>query len=507
MRKESKRVISIILTLVLLCLAGCTSNEKTVIDNIEAPKLEKASLTIYFEGAEPVGMKEVLAEVEKRSAAELNINLSFQYLYMFTEAYYKELQRIITSGENCDAFMVMNDSRQSIESFVENGIAADITDLLPKYAPQLYSQIDNGAKDYVRVKDRLYAVPRVFPISQRLGVTVRNDLLQKYNITSISNYDELEAFLAIIKKNEPDLFALTTSFTSLGLFAQVYGYAILDYQAGLVYKWDDKDMTIMAWEQTPEYLEAENRLASWFKNGYIAPGHIIQTDTIMYKSGKWATIINGMGNTVYSNLRNLHDDESTNYTFTEFPLYPEAIAPKGPPILYSFVISQQSENKERVLMLLDWIHSSRDNYRLLRYGLEERDYTIVNGAISFPETIGSLDDLFVNWFGGSSFMDMNLEGPYWMGDKSLDFTAYWEEICKNTEYPHHAGFVPDYTPVYNCYMTRSSTFTDTVQRMNRSQYIPADSEEYIERMKKAGTDELVKTIQNQLDLWRESSGK
>ncbi len=507
MRNKCKRRMSIILTLVLLCLAGCSSTPKTVIDDIDVPKLEQASLTICFQGTEPVGMKEVLAEVEKRSAAELNISLDFQFIYMYTEQYYKEVQKRISSGENCDAFMVVDDSKQVLESFVESGIAADITDLFSKYAPQIYSQTDNRAKDYVRVKDRIYAVPRIFPMSQRLGVTVRTDLLQKYNTTSITNYDELEAFLAKIKQNEPDLYALTTGNTSIGLFAQTYGYVILDYEGGLVYKWDDKEMIISAWEQTPEYLEAENRLASWYRSGYITPGHNVQTDAIMYKTGKWATIISGMGSTVYFNLRNLADDESTNYSYTEFPLYPETTAPKGSPLYLSFVISQQSKNKERVLMLLDWIQSSQENYRLLRYGLEERDFTVVNQAISFPAATSSLDDLFVNWYGGSAFMNMNLEGPYWMGDRSFDFTGYWEEICDNTEYLPHGGFIPDYTPVYSCYITRRSTFTDTVQKMNLRQYRQTDSEDYIKKMKDSGTDELVKTIQKQLDLWRESSSK
>lgn len=156
-------------------------------------------------------------------------------------------------------------------------------------------------------------------------------------------------------------------------------------------------------------------------------------------------------------------------------------------------------------MLLDWIQSSRENYRLFRYGLEGRDYALVNENLSFPPAAQSLDDLFVNWYGGSAIMNSNLEGPYWMGDRSFSFTQYWEETCKNTEYVPHSGFLPDYNAVYSCFITRRSTFDDTVTKMNLGQYQPASSEDYIEKMKKAGTNEFVKAVQQQLDQWRKDN--
>lgn len=507
MEKLCKRMLMIILVFALFCLAGCDSAKKTVIDDIQVTKLDHVSLTICYQGNEPDGMKEVLAEVEKQSASELNASIDFQFFYMPTDQYFSQVESLIASGQNCDAFMVTDGRKQVLESFVENGIAADITDLFSKYAPNLYAQIDSRAKEYARVNGRIYAVPRLLPTPDRLSVNIRTDLLQKYEIGSVTNYDELEAFLAKIKENEPELYPLTTGYNSISLFAPSYGYVILDEETGLVYKWNDKDMTISAWEQTPEYLEAENRLASWYRSKYIVPGHNIQTDAIMYKSGKWAAIITRAGDSVYYNLRNLSDDDSSDYSYTEFPLYPEIKASKMSPLVLSFVIGNQSKNKERVLMFLDWIQSDISNYRLLRYGLEGRDYTVVNDAISLPQASRLPDDMFVNWYGGLALMNMKLEGPYWMGDHSMNFNRYWEELCKNTEYIPHSGFVPDYSAVYVCYVTRRSSRNDTLSRMNLGQYKQKDSEDYIEKMKSAGTDELVKVIQSQLDGWRENSMK
>ena len=166
------------------------------------------------------------------------------------------------------------------------------------------------------------------------------------------------------------------------------------------------------------------------------------------------------------------------------------------------MINRQSNNKERVLMFLNWIQAGTENYRLFRYGLEGRDYALVNDGLTFPSATKSLDDLFVNWYGGSAIMNKNLEGPYWMGNSSFNFTGYWDEICNNTEYDPHSGFIPDYNAVYSCFVARRSTFDNTVTKMNQGQYRPQDSEEHIQQMKNAGTDALVQAIQQQLDQWR-----
>jgi putative aldouronate transport system substrate-binding protein len=505
MRKYREKILAISLTFLLLVSAGCTSKSKKMV--IDIPKLEHASITICFQGKEPNGMKEVLEEAEKRSIAELNVKLNFQFFYMDDDRYHDQMKSLISSGQNCDAFMVVNDSRSLLETFVEEGIAADITDLLSKYAPQISSQLDDRARNFAKVNNRLYAVPRLLPLPQRLGIAVRDDLLKKYKISAINNFDELEAFLEKVKQGESSLYPMSGYSSSIGIFAQTYGYVVLDYMAGLVYKWDDKNMTLSAWEQTPEYLEAEARLASWYRNGYIPFGQTTGSIESMYKTGKWAVILTNSGDSLYYNLRNLADTDAINYSYSEFTLYPESKASRVSPLFLSFVISNQSKNKERVLMFLDWIQAKVENYRLFRYGLEERDYTLVNESLTFPSTAKSPDDLFMNWYGGFAISNPKLEGPYWMGNGSYDFSKHWDEVCRNTEYVPHNGFVPDYTAEYSCYITRRSSINDTLTKMHQGQYQLKDSEDYIQKMKNAGTDKFVQAIQQQLDQWRKDNGQ
>lgn len=446
-------------------------------------------------------MDEVIAEAEKICVSELNIKLDFQFLYMPPDNYHQQVASLIRSHQPCDAFVFFSDQKGILENFVNQGIAADITELLPQFAPQIYSQTNENARKALEVNHRIYAVPRMTVIPERLGVSVRTDLLKKYGVSSIHDYDEMEAFLEKIQQNEPGIFPLTTNNTSIGLFAHVYGYVILDYETGLVYQWDDKEMKISAWEQTPEFKEAENRLAHWYRKGYINRGHNSNVGDTLNRTGKWAVCIKPIGDSIYANLSSQLMSAGDGFAYTDFSLYPDQTASSVSPILFSFVVNDQSVHKERVLMFLNWIHTNRENYRLFRYGLKDRDYTIINDCVSLTAS-DSLDEQFISWPGGSAMMNMNYEGPYWLGDTALNLTEYWSEICRNTDYVPHSGFVPDYTSVSVTHTIRKMAFADLVRKMEMGTYQEKDVEEYVEKMNKEGTAELVKTIQKQLDQWR-----
>lgn len=490
----------IILLVFFLCIASCSPREKKI-DNTYIRQLDQTTLTIWFPGSEPKGMREVLDKAEKMCAAELNVMLDFQFFPEW-ENYYQQIKGVISSGHPCDAFLYLDDTKNTLEEFVRDEIAADITDIFPKYASEIYLQSKEEIIKYLMVNNRLYGIPRIFTFPQRLGAIVRDDLLKKYGFTSINDYDQLEAFLKEVKQGEPDIFPMTTYNTSIGLFANTYGYVILDYEVGLVYRWDDQDMILYAWEQTPEFKEAEKRLAYWYREGYIKPGHNANNGDLISKTGKWAVILNTMGNSLNINIQAGIQDES-DFAYREFPLYPEKKAPRASPLSYALIVSKQSKNKERVLMFLNWIQSQRENYRLLRYGISGRDYNIINESITVPDSVKSVDELFASWIGASAWFNINYEGPYWFGGNYFDMKEYWHQIVDNTAYVPHSGFEPDYTSVQSIRSLRRSSFTSLVIKMERGIFQDKDLDDYINQMKRSGTDELVRAIQQQLDQWNE----
>lgn len=125
-----------------------------------------------------------------------------------------------------------------------------------------------------------------------------------------------------------------------------------------------------------------------------------------------------------------------------------------------------------------------------------------NESITVSASTSSLDNVFAAWSGSNAFINIKYEGPYWIFGKSYDMQKHWEALLKNTEYTPHGGFAPDYTTVNTIRASRRMSFTRQVEKMERGVYQEKDADEYIEEMKKANTDELVRAIQKQLDEWR-----
>jgi len=156
-------------------------------------------------------------------------------------------------------------------------------------------------------------------------------------------------------------------------------------------------------------------------------------------------------------------------------------------------------------MFLNWIQSDRENYRLFRYGIHGRDYNIVNECITMPDNARSINELFASWIGASAWININYEGSYWIGGNRFDMKEYWQQIVVNTACVPHSGFEPDYTSVQSAWLFRRSSFTSLIIEMERGTFQDKDLDDYINRMKKNGADELVRVIQQQLDQWKEQN--
>ena len=259
--------------------------------------LPEAKLTFYFEAQEPKEAKEVLEAVEKRAQNELNVKLDFKYFWDYPEVYLNSVKSIIAAGQPCDAFYFSNGFPQTLGSLAKEGDIKDITDIFSKCAPNYYSRLSPEEIRSAAVNGRIYAIPHRFYYSSIQSALVREDLMKKYNIPDIKTYDDYEVYLKAIKENEKSLTPMVVMDTTIGLFARANGYTLLDYQQGLVYKLDDPQMKITAWEQTPEYKSSIQRISNWYNKGYLIKGTPVwRVDSTAISSGKWASVIGYYGN-------------------------------------------------------------------------------------------------------------------------------------------------------------------------------------------------------------------
>lgn len=200
-----KSIISILLMslTILSMLTGCTNEAVKGEDSFETAKLPSATLTFYMLEKEKKDTKEVLDKVAE--ASNLNIKLDFKWFSY--EDYFRSVETAIASNEKMDAFECGKPVPGKID-FIEmfrEGKVKDLTELLPQYAPNIYSQLSEGDLNSVRVDGKIAFIPPILPMVDCLGVNIRKDLADKYNITSINTFSDYENILKKIKENEKNI--------------------------------------------------------------------------------------------------------------------------------------------------------------------------------------------------------------------------------------------------------------------------------------------------------------
>lgn len=511
--KKKLIIISAVLVVVLLSVLSIkymNSDKNDLLSGLNYDKsakepMKESTLTFYFEANEPKDTREILDVVEKKAKNMLNIKLDFKYFPEAPEVYLNRIKTAISSGQPCDAFLyIVNGSTKNLKSLADEGLIKDLTTLFPEKAPDYFNQFSKQELTAMSVNNKIYAIPGNFPSAQIRSAMVRDDLMKKYDIPDIKSYKDYEFYLKTIKEKEPDMIPMIINEAAIGLFAEAGGYVILDYKQGLVYKWDDPDMKIVAWEQTSEFREGINTILKWYNSNFILKDiGIAQIDDTVISSGKWASFISVYGSELLYNSKLLN--QKSTWKYKAYPLYPDKFTARSFPLNIVTVINAKSQNIDRVLMFINWLQSNQENYDSLMYGIKGKHYTLEDNKIKLPTGIKpEASNLSWPW----RYLFRNIK--YERADASVDEAAlkeYNQIISTRTKYPPHTGFVPDYTSLTDITASRNMSYNQIEQDIFQGYLEEADIDTYIKSQKDLGVDNLVNKIQQQLDEWKTENSK
>ena len=119
--------------------------------------------------------------------------------------YLNQLNLKIAANEMPDLFI----PQQGIEdSLAKNGAIADLTDLLPKYAPNVWEAIPQEMWDVVKANDptgqgRIYYIPGVVEYGRYAGM-IRQDWLDQLGLTMPKTQDEYVKVLEAFRDKDPN---------------------------------------------------------------------------------------------------------------------------------------------------------------------------------------------------------------------------------------------------------------------------------------------------------------
>lgn len=465
-------------------------------NQFDVQDLKDAKLTIYFEARTNKALPEVLEAVNKKLKDELKTELAFEFVWDYPESYLDKVRQAVAAGSPCDAFYYSSNFPVALQALVTEGLVKDITDTFPQYAPDYYGKFSKEDIAAISTKGKIYAIPSRIPNAARRCAIVRQDLMTKYDIPEIKSYQDYEVFLDTIKKNEPGMVPMNYWDTTVGLFSDVNGYAMLNYELGLVYKWDSPAIKLEAWEQTSGFVDGLNIIKSWYDKGYLLKNiGIAAIDEDMIKGDKWASFIANWGSEIEFNAI-LMAEGIKDYKFKAYQLH-DGVSPRNSPLESSLLVNAKSTQADRVLMFINWLQSEQENYDLLMYGIKGTHFIEEQDYITPPEGV-SINDSFFNWGWKSPFRNMEYERANFSGLKDV-VKQYNDIINEKTKYPPLLGFYPDYAPVADLLTARRIAFSELDQKVYTGIFEQNDVEEFIKEQKDNGVDNIILELQKQLD--------
>ncbi|MBN1647551.1 MAG: extracellular solute-binding protein [Spirochaetales bacterium] len=497
--KVNKFALTAVALLLVSGFTGCQKKNSTDLlgNKLTTGNLEPVTLTVYIYGwgsQYQAYLDRIADEIENRTRKTLNINLEFQ---MFIPYQYRGAIKDLSEGTGGADLYITGGDPEIISKSIETGTALDITGLFPKFAPEYYERLGE-LRDYYSRNGRIYAVPNNYIYKNSPCAVVREDLFKRYCNGPIRSLEDFEKFMENVHANEDHIITMSfdNSQSVLDLFANYYGYAILDSFLGLVYKWNDPEMKIMAWEDMPEFEEMVNRVYGWYRKGYVNRNYGYIQMWANYNETIWASwICNQLS---VCNLNAVQYHRKTGYQYLEFRLFPDLPGQQIQYQIEGFIINANSPNPERALMFLEWLHQDQKNYDLIRYGFKGENY-MLKGKQYYVHEQADVTHSFPSWV-NQPFIDIDYERTH-----IANSPKYVEETIKSykdpASRPPHFGFNLDTSAL--SIARRTSSRYEIEMALLRGDIDKMTIEHYREMMKKNGSEKLVTEAQRQLDKWRE----
>jgi putative aldouronate transport system substrate-binding protein len=285
MKKTFLKFGSLLIVVVLL-LSACGGTE-TATPSTETIEEEEVTEVVATEEEEPPSkvvmaypilgdypedlqlVQDALNELPQIKAINVTVELMPIPIFQYGE----QMNLILSGSEQVDLMTLFNPIQNYI-TMIQNGQLLDITDMLAEYGTAVTDQIGEDYLKAVLVDGRYYGVPTLHDLANAAAVTMRTDLVEKYDIdtSTILTFEDLTPIFQIIKDNEPDIapfFPGGAGYTPL----DSYAWATVDRLGdgnGVLLNFGE-ELTVENWYASDDYASMINMLHSWYEAGYILP--------------------------------------------------------------------------------------------------------------------------------------------------------------------------------------------------------------------------------------------
>ena len=413
----------------------------------------------------------------------------------------QRIQVVINSGEDYDVTFTSN-WRNNYHTNVGKGAFADLTDLLPEFAPTIWNT-QQGYIDAAKVAGKIYAVlnEQIFARSRMTRLPYEwadaaGIVPEEYSSRALAGEDiydldrEMRELLAPIMPEGAVFGALgpqvawDKTFIVPIIAAEVPGAV----QGGAA-----NELEVFNQFRSDEFLEL---LA--YTQELVDDNLIRNTDLTRETESARQILAAGLSVTpiepggTYKPGGEEQGAERWQYLYYENQMTPATLTTGGI-IATMLAVNSQSENIEKSVEYLEQVFSDDEIYMLFHYGIVGRHYNVTNGFLKVVS--GSGYNRGVPWSMGSQFQQLPVEG------QPADVWDLTRELNASARKSPELGFAFDPTKVTAEIGQTRSVYTEFVPGLMDGTRPPADYEEFLEKLDDAGAERIIEELQIQIDAW------
>ena len=517
--KNNKKVMAFILAMMLIMsvLAGCAGNSNTENTNSDGSSKESTSdnspntpdtskevnLVYYLWGSEGPANPDILNEINKKLKQDINATLEVKYIDWPDVS--TKYPLLFASGEQFDMSHASPNAPVSYFTLAAQGSLTDITDMLDTVVPTLKAEIPEMTWEGTKYNGRIYGVPSLYSEFTPTGYVYRRDLKEKYGLEEINSIESMEAYMDAIVENEsfPPLNGNSADAQNLyRMFVDVTGSwieapGIPSDQMFLVATSPENYDDIIHPAFTQEFEDWAVMMHEWAAKGYW-PKDILsaqQNGKTNFNNGISGGFITHMADWTgnYGALKESMPDVETDFwCFAEN----NGKIKRKLGVENSTVISSNSKNPERALMAIEKFMTDEEYYRLIQYGIEGRQYEIVDGVARKPESFN--EEVDAGGFAAWALRNDRFNIPYATEDpRRYELIKEWNEVAINNPF---MGFSFDPTNISSELASIANVNSQLgIQIMLGKTSDPKKAvEQYRNQLKQAGIEKVIEEVKKQL---------
>jgi len=487
---------------------GSGNNGQTAQEEEPAAELEPYEVSIVYFGTPEADVP--LVEEKLNEFFKEKINATVKLMPIASSDYKTRSELMMNTSEKMD--LVFTASWLNYFGNVPKGAYLELDELLEKHGQGIVERLNPLYLEAPRMNGKLYAIPTNKEITQGYGYTYRKDIVEKYQIPieTIKSTNDLMPWLEKVKAGDPDfipyyisggsgnfggggnqMYATRSNLWPVGPTPGKVPVFLVDHTATS----DIKVKTVLdpdVYEVNKAEIES---LRDMYEKGLINADSATSTTNVgeYQREGKiWAQA---------ATWKPGSDIEMSNSVNNKYEYVSHVV---GEPLVTTdlatgsmFSISRTSQDPERAMMVLNYLHTDPYVVNLLVHGIEGKHYNKAgeNRIEQIADSGYGTSALF--WVVGNQLIN------YLKPGQPDDLYTNWEKFNNEAKRFPLMGFVFDETEVKNEITQMTAVITEYKSIFTGAIKDPVKLlDERNGKLKAAGIEKVQAELQKQIDAWR-----